>query len=78
MGTPMVVDVSNFYNRDDISGIPTSIASSFNRWLAPELLAEKRPTFTCDIYSFSVVLCEATSGMNFLLSLSLKRGRQLF
>jgi len=36
--------------------------TAFNRWLAPEILAEKPASFESDVYSFCVVATEMISG----------------
>ncbi len=51
-----------------MSGVAGRVSSTFNRWLAPELLADKKPTFLSDVYSLSVVLCEAASGQYLIIS----------
>ena len=35
----------------------------FNRWLAPEILACKKPSYESDVYSFCSVVCEVMSGV---------------
>ena len=36
---------------------------AFNRWLAPEILVGKKPSFESDIYSLCVIVAETISGM---------------
>ncbi|XP_078487413.1 uncharacterized protein LOC108950590 [Ciona intestinalis] len=56
--------ISDFYytTHSGDSTVPNRISHIYNRWLAPELLAEKNPSVECDVYSYCVVIVELLSG----------------
>lgn len=64
---PFTAKLSDFYYAVSCKSVNDVQQSVFNpafyRWLAPEILVGKKPSFESDVYSFCVVVAEIISGV---------------